>query len=54
MTCPQCKTRMTKIAESKDTYGSPPMSKTADYECKDCGKKYRHDREANTLAECGR
>jgi len=38
-------------AESKQKYGMPSSPISADYQCPKCGKKWRHDRQQNSIAE---
>ena len=51
MTCAACRSTLKMTAESKEKYGMPATPITADYECPRCGRKYRHDRQKNSIQE---
>ncbi len=50
MTCPTYHAPMNLTAESNQMFGMPATPVSADYECPKCGEKYRHDRQANSMA----
>jgi hypothetical protein len=51
MICPSCQASMKMTSESEETFGLPATPIRADYECPNCGKKYRYDRQRYAIAE---